>query len=56
MGLCARVVSLEVLASVVGVVRGGVGCGVDQCGAKVLWLMRMFFVHVGCDGVLRCCI
>ena len=51
-GLCARVVSLEVLASVVGVVRERVGCGVDQCGAKVLWLMRGFLFMW---GVVVCC-
>ena len=46
-GLCAEVVSLEVLASVVGVVREGVGSGVDQCGAEVLWLVEGFLVLCG---------
>ena len=51
-GLCAEVVSLEVLALVVGVVREGVGGGVGQCGAEVLWLVEGFLVLC---GVVVCC-
>ena len=52
MGLCAKVVSLEVLASVVGVVREGVGSGVDQCGAEVLRLVKGCLIMC---GVVVCC-
>ena len=55
-GLCAEVVSLEVLALVVGVVREGVGSGVGQCGGEVLWLVKGFFGPVWCGGVLRHCL